>query len=151
MSGNPLKIGDDMKTRDLVFYLCIFILASGCAPQIFNYSPKPVDTKTDIPTMISTITQAPTTTTEATRTRTPKPTNTLTPIPSLTPNLNYTKIGLWTNKVANLLGWTIVLCDEQVDPYANFLYSTNPNKYFCDFEGHVAEPVPNICLNTRLF
>jgi len=123
-----------MKTNGNSFLisLLLIVLLSSCAAPVVVSTPKPINTKT--PTLTST----------------PIPTPTPTSTPTLTPTLVpvYTDLGKQANEIADLLGWTVVTCDktqtaEDLDR-GIFLYREDTPEFFCDFDGHVTEPVSEV-------
>jgi hypothetical protein len=124
----------ETKGKSLLVCSLIIILMSSCATPVVVSTPKPINTATEVPTQ--------------TMTPMPSPTPTSTPVPTQTPVPVYTELGKQVNEIADLLGWSIVLCDksqttENLDQ-GIFLYREDTGEFFCDLEGHMDEPVEEV-------
>ena len=127
--------------KRITVLVVVLLLMSSCAAPV--ETTKPVSTE-----LITTETLAPTDTPVSTATYTPEPTSTptVTPTPAPTSIPVYTELGELTKKIAEVLGWQVVICDDTVVEEdwdkGVFLYREDTADYFCGFEGHTPEPIP---------
>lgn len=124
-----------MKKILFLAVILMMIMSSCAAPVEVPIPTNEVQAPTDKPLQTAT----------PTLTLTPEPTSTITPTPTLTPEPVYTEFGELAFRLAEVLGWEVIICDSSIVEEdwdkGVFRYREDVDYYFCGYDGYSSEPV----------